>query len=181
MSYPAEENGPFIVHMLEKISSFEPSRVTQQNASTIGSSLAGGLYMFYLVPTPTPMGYDDRYCPIYVGMTGRTFRKRFQEHAANGVIADFFTPGRIMPTNPCNLYVAGFNFNAPAAKLLESIFLSAFDFARNTEENGAARNNVTLTADRELSYSRGPFVEAFERVMLDVGTIGQSVKTALDL
>ena len=68
----AELNGPFVVHILQEVFvSFVPHQVTEQNKRNVGSTMAGGLYMFFVMPQGSQ---EERYCPIYVGYTSRTFR-----------------------------------------------------------------------------------------------------------
>ena len=179
----AELNGPFVVHILREVFvSFAPCQVTEQNKRNVGSTMAGGLYMFFVMPQDSQ---EERYCPIYVGYTSRTFRQRCREHADNGVIRKFFD-GQLRTTvkgvqKACYLYVSEFQCDAPAAKLLESVFLNAFNFALNVEENGAARVTVELSEDNPLEKSYEVFVPQFTRVMGDVNTMKQRINHALNL
>ena len=179
----AELNGPFVVHILQEVFvSFVPHQVTEQNKRNVGSTMAGGLYMFFVMPQGSQ---EERYCPIYVGYTSRTFRKRFREHADNGVIRKFFD-GQLRTTvkgaqKACYLYVSEFQCDAPAAKLLESVFLKAFNFALNVEENGAARDTVEVAEDNQLGTSYEVFVPQFTRVMEDVNTMKDRINLAINL
>ena len=178
----AELNGPFVVRILQQVFvSFGTSQVTEQNKRNVGSTMAGGLYMFFVMPQGSQ---EERYCPIYVGYTSRTFRQRFREHADNGVIRKFFD-GQLRTTvkgaqKACYLYVSEFQYDAPAAKLLESVFLNAFDFALNVEENGAARDTVELAEDNPLETSYEVFVPQFTRVMEDVNTMKDRINHVIN-
>lgn len=188
MSDPAELNGPFIGYILGKIfdSSVNYREVTPQNVQNIGSPNYEGLYMFFV-----KLRTEQHYCPIYVGYTGRNFRQRFGEHTTNGVIYKFGN-GQLQATadfHPvgggaqavCDLYVSEFVCDAPAAKLLESVFLKAFNFALNVAENDKERDTVETAVYKTPEQSYDFFVPAFEKVMQDVTKMEESVRSALNL
>lgn len=130
----AERNGPFIETALRAIFQMEDiQRIAEVNIDNARGYLEQnkGLYMFFV-----HAGF--RYYPIYVGYTGNNFYARLQNHQVwgrnlqiNGEIAH----GRYVTVFPCD---AG-------AKSLESLFLKAFDFALNTEENVAVREILDLS------------------------------------
>lgn len=187
MSDPAEVNGPFIEYILGKIfgGSVNYCEVTPQNMKNIGSPNYGGLYVFFVKERT-----EQHYCPIYVGYTSRNFRQRFGEHATNGVIYKFQN-GQVRATvdsHPvggaqavCDLYVSEFECDAPAAKLLESVFLKAFNFALNVAENGQERDTVETAVHKKPEQSYDFFVPAFENVMQDVTKTEESIRSALNL
>jgi len=187
MSDPAELNGPFIGYILGKIfgGSVNYRQVTPQNMQNIGSPNYEGLYVFFV-----KFRKEQHYCPIYVGYTSRNFCQRFREHATNGVIYKFQN-GQIRATvdfHPvggaqavCDLYVSEFGCDAPAAKLLESVFLKAFNFALNVAENGQERDTVETSVRKTPEQSYDFFVPAFENVMQDVTKKEENIRSALNL
>ena len=66
-----------------------------------------------------------------------------------------------------------FKFDAPAAKLLESVFLEAFDFPLNVRENDKARleYEVSKESAMDLSTAKEVFEKAYERVNGGVKTV----------
>lgn len=71
--------------------------------------------------------------------------------------------------------------DAPAAKLLESVFLKAFNFALNVAENDKERDTVETAVHKTPEQSYDFFVPAFEKVMQDVTKMEESVRSALNL
>ena len=161
----AEINSPFIFWCVRKIwgscPSYEVSTEEEINNTPNNKS---GVYIFYLDSGPTQY-------PIYVGVTSRNFRQRFKEHYKNGVI---------------NLYVSGeFPKNIPPirlplkaicldthypmqSKLMESVFLAAFDFCLNEEENGKVRLTIDTGNQLRPEDSKPDFDITFDNVMKEI-------------
>ena len=134
-----------------------------------------GLYMLFVSPKGVQV---DRLHPIYVGYTSRPFDVQFKEHARKekGVLEKFFTRGEPEITlqgvkKECDLYVIELPLDPRAAKLLESVFLEAFDFTLNTEENGPKRKSVELSAAVGPLLSKAIFTQAWQTVTQDVRTM----------
>ena len=147
-----------------------------ESKKNIGSS-AKGLYMIFV----RPKGSDQLLRPAYVGYTGRSFRVRFREHAYDeGVIGKFFLAQQDS-LQKYELCVSEFPCRPMIAKLLESIFLEAFDFAFNKQENGHERETADLYAynpQNKAPYQKCKeiFKKGFEKVVKEV----ENVKGAVD-
>lgn len=131
--------------------------------------------MLFVSPKDLP---GDCLYPIYVGYTSRTFDERFKEHASKekGVFEKFFTNGQPETyfkgvKNECDLYVMELPMYPRAAKLLESVFLEAFDFALNTEENGKERKSVELSTGVAVLVSKKLITQVWKTVMQDITSI----------
>ena len=178
----AERTGVFVQQLLQGMFGgiyYQP--VEESTKQEVGSKTDRGLYMFFVTNSGN---VTDRYyyAPIYVGITSRTFNQRFKEHAQDGVIHKFLDwQSRSQEFLPkcCRLYVSEFIFDAPAAKLLESVFLEAFDFPLNVRENDKARleYEVSKESAMNLSTAKEVFEEAYERVNGGVKTVQAKMKT----
>ena len=88
----------------------------------------GGLYLI--------VAQTSKNVPEYIGITGRNFKERISRHMTSGIANKIRKriekPDVIVSTIPMDL---------PVAKFFESVFLEAFDFRMNTEENGQIRKN----------------------------------------
>ena len=134
----AEQNGEFIVKFIREIftrnsKEFKVVAIDADKNMLDDSTKKEGLYMLFVSPKGVQV---DRLYPIYVGYTSRPFDVRFKEHARKekGVLEKFFTRGEPKITfqgveTECDLYVIELPLDPRAAKLLESVFLEAFDFA----------------------------------------------------
>ena len=149
----AEQNGDFIFYVFEEQwHEFAPDQVTEENMNKVGSKGDRGLYLFYVESTVTKKRY-----PVYIGYTGRTFHDRFYEHATreNGVIY------RVLVSKvfggSYKLFVHTHSLSPVTAKVVESIFLQAFDFALNTEENGSLHD-----LDLSNEFSKGVTYDNFK-------------------
>lgn len=139
---------------------FEYQHVTDENKKNIGSA-SRGLYMFFV----KPKGTEGIFSPAYVGYTGRSFNIRFGEHD----VIDSFLKEQKTSTTKCKLFVSEFPCLPMIAKLLESIFLEAFDFAFNKMENGEERDTedlYTYNEQKDLSSQKGrdEFLKVFGKV-----------------
>ena len=162
---PAEQNGELIIEeIMQKI--LHTHGILATRGGAYGDPNHGGLYMF------TVRNRTSEY-PVYVGYTGRSFRRRFNEHGNRGVIHDFYQgvyPQRNW--NNYSLFVYTYSGDFAASKLLESIFLRSFDFARNTEENNnQTHNNLRIPPENLPEDSKASFAEGYQAIMEDVKEI----------
>ena len=145
-------------------------KVTYGNKDNIGTKTTCGLYMFFV----QPKNEQTVFSPAYVGYTSRSFGLRFREHAKEGKLIGGFLA--VQKDHKCDLFVSEFPCRPMIAKLLESIFLKAFDFAYNRMENGQQRDTVNLYTynkqyDEPMSTSKAKFKEVFDQVKSDLDTI----------
>ena len=120
---------------------------TKDSMKFIGSN-KNGLYMFFVKLRDT----DQTPIPVYVGYTGQSFSERFKKHAA---VDKFFDGQKISPQNYL-LCVSEFPFLPSTAKLLESVFLNAFDFPFNLIDNGKMQaRNVYLNVQDRITLHQG--------------------------
>jgi len=168
----AERNGEFIVQFMKGRGSKEFQVVVSGKNMLEDSTKKPGLYMFFVSPKDS-----QGYClyPIYVGYTSRTFDERFKEHASKkkGVFEKFFINGQPETCfqgvkKKCDLYVMELPMDPRVAKLLESVFLEAFDFALNTEENGKERKSVELSTAVGALLSKELFTKVWKTVKEDI-------------
>lgn len=139
---------------------FKYKHVTDENKENIGGA-SRGLYMLFV----KPKGKEDIFSPAYVGYTGRPFNVRFGEHK----VINWFLEGQKTSTTKCELFVSEFPCLPMIAKLLESIFLEAFDFAFNKMENNEKRDTedlYTYNKQKDLSSQEGrdEFLKVFGEV-----------------
>ena len=88
--------------------------------------------------------------PVYIGMTSQTFRTRLNQHKRE-VLGDISIYNwRVNFCKDFVVYVK--DLNIATAKFLESTFLAAFNFARNTEENIGKRD---LDSNAIASFADG--------------------------
>jgi hypothetical protein len=99
-----------------------------------------GLYFLFLPVQGYGLNINNIYrqsyvIPFYVGITGDSFRRRFNGY--HNALQKFSKGTRIF----------GYFVEMPlhVAKFYESLFLSLFDFARNKSENNKRRNIDTST------------------------------------
>ena len=136
----APKHAPFIFHVFEEFKKLKaklPPReksftvrdelVTSANRTAIGSDKEGGVYLIYLQK-------DGKKYPVYIGFTSRTFRGRLREHASTpaGVIDCLLSEAQ---PKRFEIRTISVSLDYIAAKMLESIFLQAFDFPLNKSEN----------------------------------------------
>jgi hypothetical protein len=92
---------------------------------------------------------QDQIYPLYVGITGRTFKQRFEEHIKKktGVIYKINKHQWPKKGGMANLQVIAYvvNMPLPVAKFFESVFLGSFNFPMNVEENGGMRDEIQIT------------------------------------
>ena len=194
--HKAERHGIFIKDILKKMfgvnvfdSVIEVKLLNQEDQGSNEASKEEGLYMFYVKP-------DECFCPIYVGYTDSSFYGRFKNHAQTGVVKKFFEgPINKKDKKPlqvsvgdkevaCHskykLYVIQLPCSGTKAILLEKLFLEAFDFALNTEDNGPARATLELPGQgTPIWNSKLKFKGAWEKMESELQEIIKSVGGAL--
>ena len=151
-------------------------QVTEQNKKNIGSNTKG-LYMFFV----RQKNSQQVHSPAYVGYTGRSFHIRFKEHADDERMIGKFFEAQQTSLGKCDLFVSEFPCRPMIAKLLESMFLEAFDFALNKMENNDQRSTVDLyvyNSNKQLGLSTGKkiFKETFAKVMKEFDEIRASMQ-----
>lgn len=174
MKKPLAENARLAISgILLKLSGkdFDYRQVTHENKKNIGS-MSHGLYMFFV----KPKGTEGIYSPAYVGYTGQPFNMRFKGHARDDKLIGRFLKEQETSTTKCKLFVSEFPCRPMIAKLLESIFLEAFDFAFNRMENGEVRDTedlYTYNKQKDLSLEQGKkeFRKVFGKVKQDLDDI----------
>ena len=148
----AEHNGTFIETALKAIfdDGIQRIDVDTWGFPEVKTYLKGnkGLYVFFV-----HVGLS--YYPVYVGYTGNNFYDRFRQH---GVIdkarnLEINNGENFLQINNGEnfLYVSVFPCDA-GAKTLETLFLKAFDFALNKEENADERETLELSQPVNLAY-----------------------------
>ena len=119
-----------------------------------------GLYIFFIEKGATKY-------PIYVGVTSRNFRERFQDHQSRGVIKRIMTDQTFPQSalRPFNLKVMCLPLeHQMIAKLMESIFLASFDFCLNDSENEVPRLTIDTDGQFLAAESKKKFEDVFEKV-----------------
>ena len=106
-------------------------------------STEGGLYLIVAK-------INQKNIPEYIGITGRNFAVRMSEHMAIGKTAQQIKDRKEKP----GVIVYTISLRLPVAKFFESVFLDAFDFPMNKEENGNRRFTY-MTKGRAHSVKEG--------------------------
>jgi hypothetical protein len=106
-----------------------------------------GLYFLFLA-------YDgqnslSKIYPLYVGITGVSFKHRFSMHIQKHSGVVYKIRQRIWPRPPLVAFpprIVAYLVDIPrhVAAFYESLFLSLFDFAMNREENGGIRDQLQI-------------------------------------
>lgn len=110
-----------------------------------------GLYVFFV-------RIGLLYYPIYVGYTGNNFYDRLRQHGVRDRVGNL----QINNDLPINqLCVDVFPCDA-GAKTLESLFLKAFNFALNSEENDGARGSLDLSQRNNFAKSKAILRQVWE-------------------
>ena len=123
--------GPFVVASWENQESLNFDEMNK-NLDQF-KNLPGGLYFIFCRAESSRFVY-----PVYVGMTSQSFYARLSQQKYQ-VLSDISSDK--WEINFCKKFVVYVKFvSTPTAKFLESIFLAAFNFARNIMENIGTRN-----------------------------------------
>lgn len=170
MASHAERNAPFIFWCVKKIwgeqSSYKVNTPEDINKTPNNQS---GMYIFYL-----DSGVHQY--PIYVGITGRNFRQRFKEHHDNQTGVIYKCNNGEFPKNqppvrlPLIALVVPIHYPMQS-KLMESVFLEAFNFCLNTEENGDIRLIVDTDQQFKPEDSKQNFDITFGNVMKEIQAV----------
>ena len=115
-------------------------------------SVSGGKQPYQITDPPNSMAfnakgmyviwYEDFFkllYPMYVGITSRTFSKRFTEHINSGKI-------NYNKITQKKVFASVMSMDLPLAKFLESTLLVAFNFALNKQENDGERHYLAIGA-----------------------------------
>ena len=166
----AERNGPFIFWCVSQtLGNGQDYDVAHLHQAYQTPNDHSGLYIFFIES-------NSKQYPIYIGITSRSFRKRFTEHRSDseGVINQFVN-GRFPQNVPHHrriglfLKVKCIALDYPMiAKLLESVFLAAFDFCLNKEENGNVRRNIDLHQQFLVEHSKPSFNSMLANIMDEI-------------
>ena len=170
----AERNAPFIFWCVNEILGASTDYLVSIGPQVYQTPInQKGLYIFFIER-------GGRKYPIYIGITRRSFAERFTEHrnSNDGVIHQVVTgrfPQNIHPNqrHQLQLKVKCIALDYPRiAKLMESVFLSAFDFCLNREENGGyIRTNIDFTQQYTVAQSKHNFQITFDNIMTDITNI----------
>ena len=173
----AERNAPFIFWCVNEIFGANTDYLVSQGSQVYQTPIhQQGIYIFFIER-------GGRNYPIYIGITRRSFAERFTEHRNlnNGVIHQVVT-GRFPQNLQANqrhqltLKVKCIALDYPViAKLMESVFLAAFDFCLNKEENGGAiRANIDFSSQFSVEQSKHDFQIIFDNIMRYITNIYNS-------
>lgn len=122
-----------------------------------------GLYLISEVRPP-----NDK-CPIYVGYTSQEVPTRLTGHEA---IKDYYKVPR--GANRYLVFSSVPTCNASHGKLLESVFLAAFDFCYNLHENGPVRQLPDIKppeTQNSLDRSQKVFNNAYARIFKEISNL----------
>lgn len=145
----AERNKDFIVEFFRK---YDDKRVLSKEEN--GGSSNGGVYLFCV----------EQY-PVYIGITG-DFHTRFDQQRRNDKIISLLKKYH---------YLEAYEMKFPivTAKVVESMFLAAFDFALNADENPPARDPAIPNTQNDVKYSATAFEKVFKETMKEIGSMSE--------
>ena len=109
--------------------------------------------------------------PLYIGITGVKFKKRFSKHTKKWLketmIFNWLNGGNTgtVKLKPIAYLV---NMPLPVAKFFESVFLSAFDFPVNKEENNGARKTINTQESKPFEDGRTHFLLNLKPIFSDL-------------
>lgn len=162
----AEHNGPAIERTLKAmfgdIQRIDVNYIEEMKSDLMASK---GLYVFFVRVVG---GFSDY--PIYVGYTGNNFYDRLRQHRvrnAVGIRGIKYSDDDLRQIGEHQLFVDVFPCNA-GAKTLESLFLKAFDFALNSEENERVRDILDLSERNNVIKSKYILQQAWAKTKQDV-------------
>ena len=151
----AERNKEFVVDFFKKYD--DKKRVLSKDEN--GGSSNGGVYLFCV----------EQY-PVYIGITS-DFHTRFDQHRRND---------KVIPLLKKYHYLEAYEMKLPVvtAKVVESMFLAAFDFALNTDENPPARDPA-IPNSLQSKHSSATFGNVFKETMKEIGSMNEQFKDYL--
>ena len=169
----AEKNADFIFSYVQTVWS-NPTSYSVESPEEISKipNQEKGLYIFFIEK-------DGTKYPIYVGVTSRNFRERFQDHQSRGVIKRIMTDQKFPQSalRPFNLKVMCLPLeDQMIAKLMESIFLASFDFCLNDSENEVLRLTIDTDGQFPVAESKKKFEGVFEKVINQIKHFYDSTK-----
>lgn len=165
----AERNGTFIETTLKAMfeinGDIQRIDVNDIENTDVKSDLKKnkGLYVFFV-------RIESSYYPVYVGYTGNNFYERFRNHGVYAKVQERQVNNKID-----QLCVGVFPCDA-GAKTLESLFLKAFNFALNSEENEGVRDILDLSQRSQFSKSKEILRKAWEETKQGVWEMMQMIK-----
>ena len=142
----AEDYRGFLLWLLREV--WKGNTSGPYDIDTAAEKLEGnGLYFLFWsdYPNADDDKHQDQIYPLYVGITGRSFKQRFKEHIKDGVvhkIRNGLWPKAQGVVNLPLIVAYVVDMPLPVAKFFESVFLYSFDFAMNVEENGKKRDTL---------------------------------------
>jgi hypothetical protein len=172
----AENYRGFLLYLLREVipkSNFESSGPHNPDFFELGKLDGKGLYFLFW---STHNNADDidvqtEIYPLYVGVTGRTFQQRFEEHESkkDGVVYKIKKrewPNADEPIQSDLRMVVAYvvEMPLPVAKCFESMFLSLFDFAMNVQENGEERQGIQITETQTVQDGYSKFKEKYDEI-----------------
>ena len=164
----AEDYRGFLLYLLREI--WKEMTKGPYDIDVAAETLEGnGLYFLFwsAYKNADDIGKQDQIYPLYVGITGRTFKKRFKEHIKDGVV-DKIRSGQwpkekgIVDLPLIVAYVV--DMPLPVAKFFESVFLYSFDFAMNVEENGEERAGIQIQKTQTVDIGYSHFKDGYDYI-----------------
>jgi hypothetical protein len=180
--------GPFVLNdvAVTKITWNAAGEIgTEKNVWNIMLSHSG-LYFFFLSTHNDDRDVNDikkqgNIYPFYVGITDESFQRRFTRHSneRGGILYKIRKNGWGTDTrhpNSPRIVAYVIDMPLPVAKFFESLFLSLFDFALNTEENGEVRKQLQSTNPKTVQDGREYFAGGYNKIKTNlVNTISLAV------
>lgn len=166
----AEHNGTFIETTLKAMFQINGDipRIDVNHIGDVKSDLEDkkGLYVFFV-------RIGLLYYPIYVGYTGNNFYDRLRQHGVRNRVGDLQVNDDNLQID--QLCVSVFPCDA-GAKTLESLFLKAFNFALNSEENEGVRGSLDLSQRNQFAKSKVILQQAWEETKQGVLAMMQMIE-----
>lgn len=171
----AETNAEYIFQTLMKMGKVGGMEYKDMEYDPARIPSTRGIYMFYI------HFKDGKRYPVYLGKTEMGFKHRLKEHETKGVIHQFKhnEMACLKNENKANLELkvalleikVGFTM-----KLVESLFLSAFNFALNKMENGSVRETFGTIPQMKEKDSYDRFMnDILNQLTADAGWLTKSL------
>ncbi len=164
----AEDYRGFLLWLLREV--WKDNTKGPYDIDTAAEKLEGeGLYFLFwsAYPGADDYQYQDKIYPLYVGITGRSFKQRFKEHIKDGVvhkIRNGLWPKEKGITNLPLIVAYVVNMPLPVAKFFESVFLYSFDFAMNVEENRKERDTFQFQHNWKVEDGISRFQNGYQYI-----------------